>query len=648
MKKIGFILIIIPIFVLVILGFNISSSIKPNTFYQVYLDGNVIGMIKSKEKLEHYINEQGNLIKNQVLDYQDKIEIIDDIDEILNSNYPDVVNDLNNYKNIYNSFIKCADDKGNILISKEEVLEVFRYFDIEVKIKNNKITNYKEIEEYLNNQIKKIYKDTVLNINKELLNETENYSLSEYLKNKYYEIPYSKIFYMKNYLEENEIYAYVDNIYKPLGINIEKINTYKSDVISEKEIYNKIVDLKPCTIEGYQIRIKKQGGRLINNNVLYASLGNTSYKIIKDNVLNDTIIYVTDKEIFDEAVKTFTEVFVGKDELDKYLNETQEEITETGTNIENIYINEDITIKQTNISVKEKIYTNAADLSSYLLYGNNVQITKAIAKATDTISSFAYQNGISVEEFFLFNREFTSINNIFYDGQEIVIARLNPQINLVVQEYSIVDKETNYDTVERYNSSLTLGSRLVVQNGSNGIERVSQNVTKVNGAISSIEPISKETIVGSTSEIVDIGTKVIPYVGSTSSWGWPTDSGYTLSSYFGYRMSVFGEGDFHSGLDIAGTGYGSNVYAANNGVIITKTYTYSYGNYIMIDHNNGFYTLYAHMAGFAPGTEVGQTVARGQVIGYVGQSGWATGPHLHFEIRVCERYACCADPLRYY
>ena len=648
MRKIGYIIIAILIFVLIILGFKMSKSSQPNTYYQVYLDGNVIGMIKSKEKLEKYINEQGNLIKNEVLEYQDKVKIIDDVDAILNNYYLDAVINLEVYKNAYISLKNSTDEDKNLLISKEELTSIFSNFDTKIKIKDNQVTNYDEMVEYLDNQIIKLNKDAVFNIDENILNETEKYSLSEYLNNKYYNVTYSKIVYMKNYIEENSIYAYADNIYKPLGINIEKINTYKTDVISEKEIYDKIVELKPCTIEGYQIRIKKENGRLINSNVLFASLGNTSYKIVKDAVLNDTIIYVTDKEIFDEAVKTFTEVFVGTEELDNYLNETQEEIVDTGTNIENIYINEDISIKQTNISVKEKIYTNKDDLSSYLLYGNNVQVTKAYAKATDTISSFAYQNGISVEEFFLFNREFTSINNMFYDGQEIVIARLNPQINLVVEEYSVVDKETKYDTIERYNSSLTLGSRIVVQQGSNGIERVSQNVVKVNGTISSVEPLSKETIIGSTSEIVDIGTKVIPYVGSTSSWGWPTDPGYTLSSYFGYRMSVFGEGDFHSGIDIAGTGYGSNVYAANNGVIITKAYTYSYGNYIMIDHNNGFYTLYAHMSGFAPGTEVGQTVGRGQIIGYVGQSGWATGPHLHFEIRVCERYACCADPLRYY
>ena len=94
--------------------------------------------------------------------------------------------------------------------------------------------------------------------------------------------------------------------------------------------------------------------------------------------------------------------------------------------------------------------------------------------------------------------------------------------------------------------------------------------------------------------------------------------------------------------------YGSNVYAANNGTIETMEYVNSYGYYIMINHNNGYYSLYAHMKSFAPNITIGSTVSRGQVIGYVGNSGWSTGPHLHFEIRTCSRYACTTNPLKYY
>ena len=648
MKKIGYILVAILLVVLIIFGFKTNKTVGPNTYYQVYLDGNVIGTIKSKEKFENYINKQGKLIKDQVLKYQSTIKIFDEVDTILNSHYADNCVLLNTYKQAYNNLIDYTDDKHKLLNSKEEMLELLSGINYDVVIKNNKISNYDNVVKYLDTEIKKQYIEQIANINKDDLNEAEVFSLDEYMDNKISNIDYSKIVYMKNYIKENEIYTYVDNIYKPLGINIEKINTYKTDYISEKEIYDKIIALKPCTIEGYQIRIKKQSGHEINTNVVFATLANTNYDKVKESVSNDVILYVTDKEIFDDAVNTFVEVFVGGENLNNYINETQEEIVTTGTNIESMFIDEEITIKPTNISVKDKIYTNSADLSSFLLYGNDVRITKAYAKATDTISSFAYQNQISVEEFFLFNREFTSINNMFYEGQEITIAKLDPQISLVVNEYSVEDKETEYTVEERYNGSLNMGSRIVVQEGSNGIERVSQNVTKINGTIISIEPLTKETLVGSTNKIIEIGTKSIPYVGSTGSWGWPTEQGYTISSYFGYRSIYLDGSNFHSGIDIAGIPYGSNVYATNNGVVIRSGYSNDLGYHVMIDHNNGFYSLYAHLSGFAPGVDVNTVVGRGQVIGYVGASGWAYGTHLHYQMNTCPTYyKCYVDPWPY-
>ena len=64
--------------------------------------------------------------------------------------------------------------------------------------------------------------------------------------------------------------------------------------------------------------------------------------------------------------------------------------------------------------------------------------------------------------------------------------------------------------------------------------------------------------------------------------------------------------------------------------MVTATYHYSYGNYVVINHNNGYLTLYAHMSRIA--VKVGDVVERGQVIGYVGMTGSATGPHVHYEV----------------
>ena len=111
---------------------------------------------------------------------------------------------------------------------------------------------------------------------------------------------------------------------------------------------------------------------------------------------------------------------------------------------------------------------------------------------------------------------------------------------------------------------------------------------------------------------------------------WPA-SGY-ISSGFGWRIHpIFGTNRFHSGVDIVAP-YGALVKAADGGQVIQAEYCGGYGYSIMLYHGGGFATWYAHLSGF--NVSVGQFVERGQVIGFVGSTGWSTGPHLHFEVRI--------------
>ena len=89
----------------------------------------------------------------------------------------------------------------------------------------------------------------------------------------------------------------------------------------------------------------------------------------------------------------------------------------------------------------------------------------------------------------------------------------------------------------------------------------------------------------------------------------------------------------HTGVDIAAP-YRSPIVAADTGVIYFYPWSVGYGNYIIIFHGNGYSTHYGHLAGYAAGLQSGQIVARGDLIGYEGSTGWSTGPHLHFEVRV--------------
>ncbi len=105
-----------------------------------------------------------------------------------------------------------------------------------------------------------------------------------------------------------------------------------------------------------------------------------------------------------------------------------------------------------------------------------------------------------------------------------------------------------------------------------------------------------------------------------------------INSTFGARSDPFnGEGAFHRGVDIQAT-FGTPIIAPAGGVVRYADFMNGYGRAMVVDHGNGITTLYGHMSGFV--VSEGQIVNRGDTLGYVGQSGRATGPHLHYEVRI--------------
>lgn len=132
-----------------------------------------------------------------------------------------------------------------------------------------------------------------------------------------------------------------------------------------------------------------------------------------------------------------------------------------------------------------------------------------------------------------------------------------------------------------------------------------------------------------------------PIIGSgVLSWPLP---GYSSTCTYGWRTHpIFGDQRFHAGWDV-GAPSGTPLYAADSGTVVTAVYSSSYGNYVLISHGNGISTLCAHMSSMA--VSAGQSVSKGQVIGYVGSTGWSTGPHLHLEVRV---NGSTVDPCSYF
>ena len=123
---------------------------------------------------------------------------------------------------------------------------------------------------------------------------------------------------------------------------------------------------------------------------------------------------------------------------------------------------------------------------------------------------------------------------------------------------------------------------------------------------------------------------------------WPVDGRYYVSSGYVGRVSPVGNGyEFHTGIDIpAPEGY--EIHAAEGGEVINAGWIKGYGNTVIIDHGGGVSTLYAHNSDLA--VEYGEMVERGQIIAYCGSTGYATGSHCHFEVRINGEHT---DPWEY-
>lgn len=393
-------------------------------------------------------------------------------------------------------------------------------------------------------------------------------------------------------------------VYAPNGLYMKKITTYHNKLDSVEEIYNKITKIKPFTVKGFQFTINKENEKIK--------------------------IYVLDKKIFNDAIDKAIASFIGTDTYDIYKKNSQEEIIETGRITENVYIKDNITVKEVNIPVTERIYQDDVELSQFLLFGENIEKKYYTVQADDTIEKIAFNNQISTEELLISNPEITSIKNLLYAGQQLTISYLNPKIRVVQEVHSVEDIESRYKVEESYDPNKLVGDDEIIQKGENGLERVTQNIKYENGIMVYVDPVSKEEIKPAVNEIIVRGKKIIPSVGTLNNWAWPTVSGYTITSNYAYRIHPTKKiRQLHPALDIA-AGYGSPIYASNNGVITMAQYYSSYGNCVIINHNNGYHTLYGHMTRFI--VKPGQVVSKGQVIGYMGMTGTATGPHLHYEL----------------
>lgn len=377
----------------------------------------------------------------------------------------------------------------------------------------------------------------------------------------------------------------------------------------------------------------------IDDQIFNYLLGHKGFGLIADYIdfyNGDTLyasIAVKNLADFETAERQFLEFFIDPQDLQNLLNTNPADLTDFGSQVVGFKILERITPGGKRPANPEDIIKDAEGILRYLCYGERKELDYHTVKEGETLQTIAFrydlhplQRLVNINHNVLFSRE-----QALEPGMKLNVTYFESPITVIVNKRSLreekvdppapilVPKEDEY-----------VGYREEPQPEQQGIDAVLYRETWVNGVLREGVKESSSTIRAPIQGITLVGTMPKPSVG-TGTFMVPILHP-ALTSPFGPRPELaFG---YHYGIDLIDiyTRYGP-IFAADNGVVIAKGINDVWrGNYLVIDHNNGFRTKYFHLSKFAPDIEEGTVVMKGDYIGNIGATGYAFGAHLHFEI----------------
>ncbi|MFC0471581.1 peptidoglycan DD-metalloendopeptidase family protein [Halalkalibacter kiskunsagensis] len=333
-------------------------------------------------------------------------------------------------------------------------------------------------------------------------------------------------------------------------------------------------------------------------------------------------VYVATIEEAEKAIEKLVTQYVDKEAYEHFqmMVEEDEDLTlKVGEEkITNLSLTEEVIEEESVVLPEEVLSVEDAVLK---INKGVLKEQPYIVKEGDVLSSIANNHDLTTAKLLELNKEL-DVDSVIRVGQEIQVTVYEPLVKVLTTKVEKVEEEIPYQTEVKEDDSMWKGDQKVTQQGQTGIQLLEYEITEQDGNVIQRKVLLEEVTKEPVKKIIVKGTKEMPSRGS-GSLGWPAVGGY-ISSYQGNRW-----GRFHRGIDIARPN-NYNILAADNGTISFAGSQGGYGNLVRINHNNGMETLYAHLDSID--VKVGQTVAKGQKIGVMGQTGHSTGIHLHFEV----------------
>lgn len=364
------------------------------------------------------------------------------------------------------------------------------------------------------------------------------------------------------------------------------------------------------------------------------------YTLEDDQVSYSTgLTYRTDvegSEVLEEALSAQLDVvehgyalyvngdFIGATQTEGALEELLTQVSASYRNENTVEIDfvENVEIVECDLPVDQ--FTNLAEVALLLNSTKEGEVTYTVEKG-DCWSVIAQDHNMTNKELLLLNPGY-DIDKLSI-GDVLVISNAVPYLTVVATQMEYYVANIPYEIEYVDDDTMWQGDTKVISKGVYGTADTVARVT-YEGATELERVIeSQEMITEPVTEIQARGTKERPSWAPTGTFRWPTNG--SITSPYGYR-TIFGSRSFHGGIDIANS-KGTNIYAADGGIVKHAGWMGTYGYLIIIDHTNGYTTYYAHCSKLL--VSVGDKVHKGEHIAEMGSTGRSTGSHLHFEVR---------------
>ncbi len=382
----------------------------------------------------------------------------------------------------------------------------------------------------------------------------------------------------------------------------------------------------PLTIEDMEVIPEEMFRPIFNNDETLLKLDQELDVVVEATELiidGKAVAHFKSKEDAEAALKAYKLQYVSESALNdleasKTADQPLETLKEGQSRLLDVAFSKKVSLEAKKISPDKVI---SIDQGINLLKKGTLEESTYIVQAQDVLSEIASKHQLSLEQLLELNPGLEE-DSLIKPGDELNVTVLKPFVKVNVKQEMLKKESIPFETEVKEDSSLPKGEEKTLQEGQVGERLVNYVIQLENGSEIKREDVKEEIINEPVKEIIVKGTKVIPSRG-TGNFAWPAVGGY-ISSKQGQRW-----GKLHKGIDIARPS-ARTIKAADNGTVVSAGYSGGYGNKVVINHNNGLKTVYAHLESIS--VSVGQVVSQGQKLGIMGSTGNSTGVHLHFEV----------------